>query len=694
MNKEFSQTQFDFTPLISITHIYALVFLCLAAVVFFVAFRQKALLPRAIALVALILTLLNTSILSTTTHKKDGVVLIVADESYSNDIDGRDLQTQAALDALTQKIDKQAGIDYKIIHAPAAQDKFSETNLFTALDKELSNTPPKQRSGVVIISDGNIHDIPELEVSQLRDKYGPIHHVLTGKANEKDRRLEIKKSPLYGLKGTEAQIDFVVHDTTTPFNTPVKVTISTPNGKKEEIIARIGKKESIYVPIEHAGVNPVELYAQPLQGEISIANNRRAVLIQGVRDKLNVLLVSGAPHEGGRYWRSLLTSDAAIELIHFTILRDIDSRDNTPRNEMALIPFPHQQLFHKQLDNFDLIIFDRYRNQGILQDKTYQNIANYVRSGGALLVASGPEYLSDKSVYQTPLKDVLLGAPAHDLYETAFKPTRTARGKTHPITRSIASGEFDGENWANWLRQIQVTTTDNNTLLNGYDNQPLLLIGEKDDGRVIQLTSDQIWLWAREYKQGGPYIDLMRKMIHWLLKEPSLEEGQIELSLDGETIRVKRYAALNGESVSYTAPSGEEKELALKPSPDGLFRGSVKAEEQGLYSFKSGGNSAYIIHGAYDTVEQTTLIRTKKITNDIVRYTGGTHFDADKIEGLNTKLLTPSFNKRYYGLNTVAFRESQYAETLKINFASLLPYWAYFLLCAMFMLYAWHRESR
>lgn len=694
MNKEFSQTEFDFTPLISLSYIYAFGFLCLAAVVFFIAFRQKALLPRAIALIALILTLLNTSILSTTTHKKDGVILIVADESYSNTINERDLQTQAALDAITQKINKQAGIDYKIIKAPSAQDKFTETNLFTAIDKELSNTPPKQRSGIVIISDGNIHDVPDLDAAQLRDKYGPIHHVLTGKANEKDRRLEIKKSPLYGLKGTEAQIDFVVHDTTTPQNTPVKVTITTPNGGREEITARIGKKESIYVPIDHAGVNPVELYAQPLQGEISLANNRRAILIQGVRDKLNVLLVSGAPHEGGRYWRSLLTSDAAIELIHFTILRDIDSRDNTPRSEMALIPFPHQQLFHKQLDNFDLIIFDRYRNQGILQDKTYQNIANYVRGGGALLVASGEEYLSDKSVYKTPLNNVLLGAPTDDLYETPFKPTRTARGKTHPITRSIASGQFDGENWANWLRQIKVTASDENTLLNGYDNQPLLLIGEKDEGRVIQLTSDQIWLWAREYKQGGPYIDLMRKMIHWLLKEPSLEEGQIELSIDGETIRIKRYAANNGEAIHYTTPNGAEKELFLKPSPDGLFRASINAEEQGLYSFTSGKNSAYIIHGAYDTIEQTTLIRTKRNTNDIVRKTGGTHFDADKVEGLNTKLLTPSFNKKYYGLNTAAFRESQYAETLKINFTSLLPNWAYFMLCGLFMFYAWHRESR
>ena len=694
MNKEFLQTELDFTPLISSSQIFALTLLCLAFIVFFIIFRKKALLPRAIALCVLIATLLSTSILSTTTHKKDGIVLVVADESYSNTIDGRDQQTQNALEQITQKIDKQSGVDYKIINAPNAQDKFSETNLFKAIDKELSNIPPKQRSGVIIISDGNIHDIPDLSATQTRDKYGPIHHVITGKASEKDRRLEIKKSPLYGLKGSEAQIDFVIHDTVTPPNTPVQVSITTPNGEKRIISARIGKKESVYIPIEHAGVNPVELNVEALKGEISLANNRRAVLIQGVRDKLNVLLVSGAPHEGGRYWRSLLTSDAAIELIHFTILRDIDSRDNTPRNEMALIPFPHQQLFHKQLDNFDLIIFDRYRNQGILQDKTYKNIADYVRAGGALLVASGPEYLSDKSVYKTPLEDILLGAPDNDLYETAFKPKRTALGKTHPITRAIADGQFDGESWASWLRQIKVSAGDEKVLLSGHNDLPLLLIGEKDDGRVIQLTSDQIWLWAREYKQGGPYIDLMRKMIHWLLKEPSLEEGQIELSLQGETIRIKRYTAPEDETVSYTTPSGEQKQISLQKSPDGLYRASITAEEQGLYSFQAGANSAYIIYGAYDTVEQTKLIRSKDTTRDITRNSGGTYFEADKVEGISTKILTPSINKKYYGLNTAGFRESQYAETLKINFAPALPNWAYFLICGLFMLYAWHRESK
>lgn len=694
MNKEFSQTEFDFTPLISNVSIFALALLCLTFIIFFIVFRKKAMLPRVIALTALILTLLSTSILSTTTHKKDGIVLVVADQSYSNTIDGRTAQTQNALAQITQKLDKQSGIDYKVINAPDAQDKFSETNLFKAIDKELSNIPPKQRSGVVIISDGNIHDIPDLSTAQLREKYGPIHHIITGKANEKDRRLEIKKSPLYGLKGSEAQIDFVVYDTVTPSNTPVQVTITTPNGEKEQISARIGKKESVYIPIEHAGVNPVEIYVEPLKDEISLANNRRAVLIQGVRDKLNVLLVSGAPHEGGRYWRSLLTSDAAIELIHFTILRDIDSRDNTPRNEMALIPFPHQQLFHKQLDNFDLIIFDRYRNQGILQDKTYKNIAEYVRGGGALLVASGPEYLSDKSVYRTPLKDILLASPDNDLYETAFKPQRTPRGKTHPITRAIADGQFDGENWANWLRQIKVNPGNEKILLSGHNEQPLLLIGEKDDGRVIQLTSDQIWLWAREYKQGGPYIDLMRKMIHWLLKEPSLEEGQIELSIQGETIRVKRYTAPENETITYTAPSGEMKPLSLQKSPDGLYRGSIVADEQGLYSVQAGDNSAYIIYGAYDTIEQTKLIRAKDTTQNITRNTGGTYFEVDKSEGISTKMLPPSFNKKYYGLNTIGFRESQYAETLKVNFAPLLPNWVYFLLCGLFILYAWHRESK
>ncbi len=697
MNETFATINLEITPLLDQPYLW-LVITCAAFFIGAIAlWTRKALIFRIAACALLILTILNISTLSTTAKRTDSVALIVVDESYSNTINDRDKQTQNAANKIVESLAATEGVRAKLIKAPISEDKYHETNLFKAIDKELGDIPPKQRAGIFVITDGNIHDIPQdLTTAEIAEKYGPIHHIVTGAPNERDRRLEITKSPLYGLKGTNAEIEFIVHDTeSSALDKNVNVTVKFANGDSKDIFARIGEKQTIYAPIEHAAANPIELYAAPIKGELTLANNRRAVIIQGIRDKLNVLLVSGAPHEGGRYWRSLLTSDPAIELVHFTILRDIDSHDNTPRNQMALIPFPHQQLFHEQLDSFDLIIFDRYRNQGILQDKTYKNIVRYLREGGALLIASGPEYVSDKSIYHTALKDILIGAPDMDVLEQPYIPHRTQLGQTHPITRTLDSDIYDGENWANWLRQIKVKTPpETKTLMSGVNNEPLIMIGDEGDGRIIHLTSDQIWLWARGYKQGGPYIDLMRKMIHWLLKEPSLEEGQIDLKLSGESITITRYINPADEPVKYTDPEGIEHTIKLRPAKDQSYTATVAANKNGLYSFYSGDNRAYIVNGAYDTQEQSFMAQNTNDMSDIVKRSGGKQISSDEIDSIKTTTMNPQYVRNYHSFNTLGLRQSQYNETLNVNYAPLLPAWAYLIGFAAMLCLAWYRESK
>lgn len=697
MNDSFSTLQLELSPLLDNAHLMLALMLTALGLALLGTLTRKAFVFRLGALAALILTILNISTLSTTERKTESIALVVLDQSYSNTINDRSTQSDAALELIGKNLTDLPDVKYRVITAPESNEKFQETNLFAAIDKEITEIPPKQRAGVIIISDGNIHDIPEdLNASEISEKYGPIHHIITGHKNERDRRIEIIKAPLYGLKGTNAEIEFVVHDTEATANGQnISVTAKLPNGETLEMRARIGEKQTINVPIEHAAANPVELFAAPAQNELTIANNRRAVIIQGIRDKLNVLLVSGAPHEGGRYWRSLLNSDPAIELVHFTILRDIDSLDNTPRNEMALIPFPHQQLFHEQLDSFDLIIFDRYRNQGILQDKTYRNIVRYVREGGAILVASGPEYVSDRSIYKTPLGQILIGAPDNDVMETDFVPHRTADGQLHPITRNIDQNQYEGEKWANWLRQIRVKANpDDKILMDGVDGAPLILIGDEEKGRIIHLTSDQIWLWARGYKQGGPYIDLMRKMIHWLLKEPSLEEGQIELSLAGEYITVTRYINPDDAPLLYTDPEGTEKPLKLSKTAKRTYTAQVPADKNGLYSFYSGNNRAYIINGAYDTQEQTFMISNAQSMEKIVQQSGGKQVFADDMSGLKISAMNPEYVRNYHSFNNIGLRQSQFTETLNVNYAPLFPAWAYLLTFVGIICFAWYRESK
>ena len=164
----------------------------------------------------------------------------------------------------------------------------------------------------------------------------------------------------------------------------------------------------------------IELEVAPVENELAADSNRAVVNIEGVRDKLRVLLVSGKPHPGERMWRNLLKSDANVDLVHFTILRPPEKgSDGTPINELSLIAFPVADLFGRRIKDFDLIIFDRYAQQSILPYVYLENIANYVRDGGALLMAEGPEFSTPDGLYYSPLGAISPAEPSGDDVEGA-----------------------------------------------------------------------------------------------------------------------------------------------------------------------------------------------------------------------------------------------------------------------------------
>src|SRR5204863_5586145 len=165
----------------------------------------------------------------------------------------------------------------------------------------------------------------------------------------------------------------------------------------------IGRNVQIQMPFPHAGQNIVEIELETAPGELTPANNRVVVAAEGVRENLRVLLVSGEPHAGERVWRNMLKSDAAVDLVHFTILRPPEKQDGTPINQLSLIAFPTRELFQDKLDQFDLIIFDRYQRRGVLPTLYLENVAHYVEHGGAVLVSAGDDYASPLSLYRTPL---------------------------------------------------------------------------------------------------------------------------------------------------------------------------------------------------------------------------------------------------------------------------------------------------
>jgi len=297
-------------------------------------------------------------------------------------------------------------------------------------------------------------------------------------------------------------------------------------------------------------------------------------MAEGVRENLRVLLVSGKPHAGERTWRNLLKSDAAVDLVHFTILRPPQKQDGTPINELSLIAFPTRELFSQKIKEFDLIVFDRYEHRGILQLLYYDNIARYVeRHGGALLVGAGEAYAGQQSIVRTPLFPVLPAMPTGNIIEQPFRPRLTKDGVRHPVTHDLPGGDINTPNWGRWYRQIDVIRERGRTVMQGVRDKPLLVLDRKGKGRVALLTSDQAWLWARKFDGGGPHTQLLRRLVHWLMKEPDLEEERLRATARGLNITIERLT-MGDEVPNVTAsePGGKTSTLALAEAAPGRCR--------------------------------------------------------------------------------------------------------------------------
>ena len=346
--------------------------------------------------------------------------------------------------------------------------------------------------------------------------------------------------------------------------------------------------------------------------------------IEGVRDKLRVLLVSGEPHAGERTWRNLLKSDANVDLVHFTILRPPEKQDGTPINELSLIAFPTRELFQQKINEFQLIIFDRYARQGVLPIIYFDNIARYVREGGAVLIAAGPDYASPTSLWRTPLEPILPAEPSGQITEAAYRPELSALGRRHPVTRGLEGANETPPRWSRWFRLVDATATEGMTVMQGPENKPVLVLAREGEGRVALLLSDQIWLWARGYEGGGPHIDLLRRLSHWLMKQPDLEEEALRMFVRGRDLVVQRQTM--GESVSpvtLTSPSGGTRTLTLDASEPGTWRKSVEANELGLWRASDGKLTALVNVGPANPREFAEVTSTTEVLAPLAHATGG-----------------------------------------------------------------------
>ncbi len=636
---------------------------------------MKSLLLRLIPILTLVVALFNPRIATEEKTPLSDIVLVLSDDSFSQTLGERREQTEAALTALKSRLASFPNLEVRVEHVSGSLQE--GTLLFAAMERALADIPRDRLAGVIAITDGRVHDRP------TRPLGAPFHALITGAPGERDRRIVLTKTPSYALVGKTATLGLLVEDPNGSATAEVEVRLDGQSYLKAELT--VGKEETMSIPIHHAGTTVVEVIAASAPNEVSLANNRAALGISGVRDRLKVLLISGEPHAGERAWRNLLKADPAVDLIHFTILRQPEKEDGTPLNELALITFPVRELFEDKLTSFDLVVFDRYRQRNVFLASYYQALADYVRNGGALLAAVGTEFTEPQSLAETALGEIFPARPVGKPIEQSFVPRVSEAGRLHPVTSAL-SGE-----WGGWLRQIPAVSQRGVTLLEGVGQSPLLVLDKVGKGRVALLLSDTSWLWTRGYQGGGPHDELLRRVAHWLMKEPDLEEESLSAELKGGRLSVVRrsLSPLSGPA-TVTTPDGTNVRLVLEERQKGVFVGEMEAAQPGTWQVEEAELRAIAASLGPPTRETAELMTaTPEVLAPLAQ---SARFLAEG--GLPALRRIGKTDTTQSGEGWIGLVRQEVETVVGSHERALLPPWLLLLLGVGGMVMAWGREGR
>ena len=610
----------EFAPLLPSHYFIVIAGIIIILTLYMLWQKMRGAALRLLAGLLIIAALANPSILQEEREASKTVVALIIDDSESQGLAERREQTDVVRQALLKRLEKFDDFEIReTVVKNQYKDEQSEgsTVLFKALRETFQDVPPERIGGAIFLTDGRVHDVPLDGKSLSFD--APLHALISGRDDELDRRIEILNAPRFGIINTHQSIKFKVLDHGSDSGeeiAEIEIFIDGEFLGRENIA--IGVENTVEFKVPHAGKNIIELKVSGLDGEITKVNNQVFWVMDGIRENLRVLLVSGEPHSGERAWRNLLKSDASVDLVHFTILRPPEKQDGTPINQLSLIAFPTRELFVEKIDQFDLIVFDRYKRRGVLPVLYFDNIARYVENGGAVLVASGPEYSDQSSIHNTPLSRILPAGPNGNVLEKPYRPKISELGEKHPVTRSLNGKTVNDEIWGHWFRQVDNSGVTGKVLMQGADEKPLLILDRPGDGRIAVLLSDHVWLWARGFDGGGPHVQMLRRLSHWLMKEPELEEEALNASVsstaNGNSLLIERQTMSdNPQTVQIIDPLDKATSVVLEKIRPGMWQGSLDVETLGLYQLASDELRSFIHVGPVNPLEYQNVISTKEI---------------------------------------------------------------------------------
>lgn len=658
---------------------------------------------RLAALAGLLLALANPLAVIEQRQSLPDVALVVVDESASMRIGERADRAERAANTLRDRLGRERDMEVRVVRAGAGGVGTDGTRLFDSIERAVADVPRGRIAGVAVVTDGQVHDAPKgiAEEIQRLNLPGPIHTLLAGNRNEIDRRLVIDEAPAFAIVAKQQFLTIRVEEGEPPrpgaARQMARVEIKRDGVPFRTVQAPVGEATQVEFQIDKPGTTIFELEVEPGPRELTLENNRQVVVVNGVRDRMRVLLVTGEPHSGERTWRNLLKSDPAVDLVHFTILRPPEAQDFTPVSELSLIAFPIRELFEVKLREFDLVIFDRYRRRDVLAQIYLDNIVRYVRGGGALLIAVGPNFSSPNSLFNSPLGQIMPGIPTGQTFEQSYLPGLSPVGRRHPVTADLPGGAGTTPEWGRWFRHVDTEPRRGQVLMNGVADRPLLLLDRVGEGRVAQMMSDNIWLWARGYDGGGPHAELLRRVAHWLMKEPELEENDLKARVRGNRVEVERRAIDPVSTpVRVQGPDDFSTELRLTDSRGGRQSAVFVAEKPGLYRLTDGERSTLAAVGAVNPTETADVRTTDKLMRPVAEASGGQiAWLQDGVPELRRVRPGRDMGGQISATrNWIGFRANGDYVVAGVAQTPLMPGLLTFLAALTLLLIAWRREGR
>lgn len=688
----------ELAPLLSTPWAWIVLSSALALALVMVALRIGSI-WRVVAVCAIALLILNPVRVTQTRKAEPNIALVVVDDSPSQLLGNRKAQTDEALKALETKAAAIPNLKLHVVRlSDTVRPPVKETTLWSVMAQQLTSIPAHRLAGVLLLTEGQVHDIPSSESDAERDAIRqtlhqrPLHVLLSGSPDEYDRWLELGDTPRFGTVDSNLPLQVTAHSNRSG-DGPFTLTVHHTDGTRESFPIAAGESRAIPFTLKHTGDNMVLLELSGSEEELSTANNRQVVRIHGTRNALRVLLITGKVYPGQRVWRNFLKADPSIDLVHFNILRNVQDEDGVPVSEMSLIPFPVDELFGEKIERFDLIVIDQFTGGGLIPRPYLNSIAQFVNNGGALLFVPDPEKAFAGDLMGSDVRGLLPLNWEKEPREQTFTPALSEAGRKHPVTAALGL-ENPKRKAGNWYRFLQAGQPEDTafSLLQTPGAEPLLVLNKHGKGRVALLLTDQLWLWARGHDGGGPFQMLVRNMIHWLLGEPDLEDTALSARIDNRTLHI-HYRSVRGSVVTLTvrSPSGAERQVMVTLNQNGEGSETVPAEEAGIYTVSdSDGRQAYAIAG------EATSREWQRITQDATTLQPVADLARGGVYPLTQD--TPNLGMIDAGADAAGNHWTGLVDNRAFSVTGtertpLAPLWVYFLLGIAAAVMAWRNEA-